>query len=165
MPIEAIIDTLEQQDALYSQMIELADQKTPALVKGDLDALNALLMKERKLVKAAGELEERRTTQVNIHFSKLQLRLRSGKLADLIRTVSQPEDKQKLTEIQQELSGKLERLRMKNEHNQQLLRQSLEFIEFSLELASDQPHDDYTYIHPQAGPGGYAKAGMFDRKG
>ncbi|OXM14134.1 flagellar protein FlgN [Paenibacillus herberti] len=165
MTIQDLIDTLDQQSGLYRELLELATDKTPTLVKGDVDALSALLMKERKLAKRIEELEIRRQTLVNIHFSRLQLRLRSGKLSDLIRTVNQPEQKQRLTELQEELSQLLEDVRSRNEHNLALTKQSLEFIDFSLELTSDAPYDDYTYIHPQINPAGYSKAGMFDRKG
>ncbi|MCM3750190.1 flagellar protein FlgN [Paenibacillus pasadenensis] len=165
MTIQELIDTLEQQSGLYRELLELAAAKTPVLVKGDVNALSALLMKERKLAKQIEELEVRRQTLVNIHFSRLQLRLRSGKLSDLIRTVNQPEEKQRLAELQKELTQLLEDVRSRNEHNLALTKQSLEFIEFSLELTSEAPYDDYTYTHPQLSPAGHAKAGMFDRKG
>ncbi|MGU3471507.1 flagellar protein FlgN [Paenibacillus sp. D51F] len=148
MRIEDIIATLEDQQALYSQLNELAEEKTPALVKGDLDVLNKILMKERKLTKTAEELETRRMTQVNIHFSRLQLRLRTGRLSDLIRTISNPEDKQRLAEIQNALSVKLEQLKMKNDHNQQLAEQAVSFVNYSIELLSVEPEQDYIYKHP-----------------
>ncbi|QJC53779.1 flagellar protein FlgN [Paenibacillus albicereus] len=165
MTVQDLIETLGQQSGLYRELLELAAAKTPVLVKGDVDALSAILMKERKLARRAEELEVRRQMQVNIHFSKLQLRLRSGKLSDLIRTVNQPEEKQRLSELQEELTRLLQDVQQRNEHNLALTKQSLEFIDFSLELTADAPYDDYTYVHPQLHPAGAVKAGMFDRKG
>ncbi|SDS98558.1 FlgN protein [Paenibacillaceae bacterium GAS479] len=165
MTIQELIDTLQQQSGLYQELLELAVAKTPVLVKGDVDALSALLMKERKLAKRLEELEVRRQMLVNIHFSRLQLRLRSGKLSDLIRTVNQPEEKQLLTELQEGLSQMLDGLRQHNDHNQQLTAQSLQFVNYSIDLLTEDSGEDYIYKNPMTPQGDAKRVRMFDTKG
>ncbi|AJY74518.1 flagellar protein FlgN [Paenibacillus beijingensis] len=165
MSVQAVLETLREQLELYGQLLETAEQKTPVLVKNDIERLNVIMSKERKLVQKADELELRRSMLTNTYFSRLSLRLRSGKLSDMIRTVNHPGEKQQLIDIQSELAARLTELQRKNEHNQQLIRQSLDFIEYSLELVVDNPSDDFTYQHPMNRLSGGPRAGLFDTRG
>lgn len=165
MSVQAVLETMRQQLELYGQLLETAEHKTPVLVANDIERLNAILTKERKLVQQAEELELRRIMLTNTYFSRLSLRLRSGKLSDMIRTVNHPEEKQQLIVIQSELAARLAELQRRNDHNQQLIRQSLDFIEYSLELVVDSPGEDFTYRHPMNRLGRGPRAGLFDTRG
>ncbi|QYR22107.1 flagellar protein FlgN [Paenibacillus sp. sptzw28] len=161
---ESIVETLQQQLELYELLLETAKQKTPVLVCNDVEQLNGLTLKERKLLNRAEELEVQRTTQANIHFSKLGYRTRNGKLSDMIRTTTQPHEKLKLMELQQQLSAKLEELKKVNDLNQQLIAQSLRFIEYSIDLLMETPYDDLVYQHPVNKGNGLRPSGLFNTR-
>jgi hypothetical protein len=164
--IPAIVETLEKQKELYGQLLESAKLKTPVLVNNDVEQLNAIMKKERKLIQQAEELEQQRIRQTSAYFQTFGIiRVRAGKISDIIRTVTNPADKRTLIELQQTLSELLAELKKVNEHNQQLIAQSLEMIRFSIDLMTVNPNEDVIYQHPMNPGYGGSRRGMFDTIG
>ena len=164
MAVQDIVRILDEQEELYGQLLETANEKTPVLVKGDIDQLNAIVQKERKLIARAEQLEQQRILATHRHFVSLGYISRMNTLREVIQSVNQPELKQRLIEQQQELSRLLEELRRVNDLNQQLIRQSLAFIEYSIELLVGNPAEDIVYQHPQKNQGTGGRNGVFDRR-
>jgi flagellar biosynthesis/type III secretory pathway chaperone len=164
MAVQDIVRILDEQAELYGQLLETANEKTPVLVKGDVDQLNAIVQKERKLIARAEQLEQQRILETHRHFVSLGYISRMNTLREVIQSVNQPELKQKLIDQQRALSGLLEELRRVNELNQQLIRQALAFIDYSIGLAVDDPAEDIVYQHPQKNPGGAGRTGIFDTR-
>ncbi|BBH23903.1 hypothetical protein Back11_52480 [Paenibacillus baekrokdamisoli] len=164
--VEAIVETLGKQALLYSQLLVLAKQKTPLLVKNEVEQLNAIMQKEKKLLKQVEELEQLRMQLSGQFFSSLGLlRYRGGRLIEMIRIVASAQDKQKLTELHSELTELLGELQNVNELNQQLIEQSLKFIDYSIDLMVEDPNEDMTYQHPLSPGYGNARNGLFDTRG
>jgi len=163
MSVQSIIEVLQQQEDIYRELIATAEAKTPVLVNNDLQQLNLIIMQERKLVKKAEELEKQRYQMTYNHFATLGTRYRY-KLVDLIQVVHIAEEKQTLMKFHKELNALLADLQEKNELNQQLIQQSLSFLDYSLELLVDYPEEEYTYQHPQQSGYGKQGKGRFDIK-
>lgn len=164
--VESIVETLEKQAVLYSQLLELAKQKTPLLVKNEVEQLNAIMQKEKKLLKQVEELEQVRMQLSGQFFSSLGLlRYKGGRLSEMIRTVTSAQDKQKLTELHGQLTGLLNDLQKVNQLNQQLIEQSLKFIDYSIDLMVDDPNENITYQHPLSLGYGNTRNGLFDTRG
>lgn len=164
--VESIVETLEKQAVLYSQLLELAKQKTPLLVKNEVEQLNAIMQKEKKLLKQVEELEQVRMQISGQFFTSLGLlRYRGGRLSEMIRTVTSAQDKQKLTELHGQLTALLSELQKVNQLNQQLIEQSLKFIDYSIDLMIEDPNEDITYQHPRSPGYGNARSGLFDTRG
>ena len=164
MALAGIIDTLEEQTKLYEQLLNSAKEKTPVLVRNDVDSLNTILQQERKLLVRADELEKTRLAHTYRYFHEIGYKSRLHNLTELIRSVYQPQDKQALIGKQQELSGMLKELQQINELNQQLIAQSLAFINYSIDLVVEDPAEDVTYQHPHNKPGGSGRTGIFDTR-
>lgn len=159
-----IVRILDEQAELYGQLLDTANEKTPVLVQGDVEQLNIILQKERKLIAQAEQLEQQRILETHRHFVSLGYISRMNTLRELIQSVNQPELKQRLIEQQQELSRLLGELRRVNELNQQLIRQALAFIDYSIGLVVDDPAEDIVYQHPQKSAGGGGRNGIFDTR-
>jgi len=164
MAVQDIVRILDEQAELYDQLLDTANEKTPVLVKGDVEQLNVILQKERKLIARAEQLEQQRILETHRHFVSLGYISRLNTLREVIQSVNQPELKQKLIDQQLELSQLLGELRRVNELNQQLIRQALAFIDYSIGLAVDDPAEDIVYQHPQKNPGGGGRNGIFDTR-
>lgn len=166
MDVESIIATLEQQADVYEQLLALAKEKTPYLVHNKVDALNEVIQKERKLLKTAEELEQQRMRLSGQYFTSLGiLRYKGGKISEMIRTVTSPQDKKRLTELHASLSISLDQLQKVNQLNQQLVEQSLKFINYSVDLLVEDPNGDMTYQHPLSPGYGNARTGLFTTRG
>ncbi|OUM94969.1 MAG: hypothetical protein A9Z00_12025 [Thermobacillus sp. ZCTH02-B1] len=164
MAVQDIVRILDEQAELYGRLLETANEKTPVLVKGDVDRLNAIVQQERKLIARAEQLEQQRILATHRHFVSLGYISRMNTLREVIQSVNQPELKERLIGQQRKLSQLLEELRRVNELNQQLIRQSLAFIEYSIELLVGNPSEDIVYQHPQKNHGTGGRNGVFDRR-
>jgi flagellar biosynthesis/type III secretory pathway chaperone len=158
------MEILQKQSEVYEQLNNLADEKTPVLVRNDVQQLNAIMLQERKLVKRAEELEVSRMQHTNIYFANMRSHYRLGKLSDLIKAVSNADDKVALNQYHRLLTDLLGDLKKKNDLNQQLIEQSLTFLDFSMQLLVDDPSDDYTYKHPQTLAYGKSSGFGYDKK-
>ncbi|QHW32590.1 flagellar protein FlgN [Paenibacillus rhizovicinus] len=166
MDVRSIIETLEKQAAVYEHLLALAKEKTPYLVHNKVDLLNATIQKERKLLKTADELELQRMTLSSHYFSSLgMLRYKGGKISDMIKTVTSPQDKSRLNELHQQLTRALDELQKVGRLNKQLIEQSLKFINYSVDLLVEDPNGDYTYQHPRSNGYGNVRTGLFNTKG
>ncbi|SDX28297.1 flagellar protein FlgN [Paenibacillus sp. CF384] len=166
MIVETIIATLEQQAEVYKQLLVLAKEKTPYLVHNQVEQLNAAMQKERKLLKTAEELEQQRMRLSGQYFTGVgMLRYKGGKISEMIRTVTSPHDKKRLIDLHTILSESLDELKKVSEFNQQLIEQSLKFINYSIDLMVEDPNSDITYQHPLSPGYGNARAGLFNTRG
>ena len=62
--IETLVNTLEKENDEYVKLFEISKQKTPIIVKGDIDALRDIVAKEQYLADNIAALEHTRTETV-----------------------------------------------------------------------------------------------------
>ncbi|MGO4370619.1 flagellar protein FlgN [Paenibacillus sp. 2TAB19] len=148
MSTNAIVQLLQQQHELYGRLLELEQCKKPFILANDVVQLNVVTQKEKLLITSADELEKKRVFETARYYKDMGFRFRSGVMTELIKSVSNAEEKQELIKIQQELAGLLQQLKQVNDLNQQLIQQSLSFINFSIDLMQENPTEDVTYQHP-----------------
>ncbi|MFD0590657.1 flagellar protein FlgN [Paenibacillus sp. GCM10027627] len=148
MSIAKITELLEKQLALYGKLLECEESKKDLIIKNEIVQLNVVTQKEKLLTAQAEELETNRLLATARYFKDIGFRTRSGVLSDLIKSVNNPEEKQQLTRLYDELTSLLKKLKHINEANQQLIQQSLDFINFSIDLMMEDPNEDVVYQHP-----------------
>ncbi|MBW7454269.1 flagellar protein FlgN [Paenibacillus sepulcri] len=166
MSVEIIVETLEKQAELYALLLETAKLKTPVLVKNEVEQLNAIIQKERKLLVQAEKLELQRMQYSHSYFQSIGvIRYKGGKIIDIIRTITSPQEKKELTELHGKLTGLLDELQKVNKLNQELTMQSLKFIDYSIDLVIEDPNDSVTYQHPMNTGYGNQRNGFFDTRG
>ncbi|MBD2845836.1 flagellar protein FlgN [Paenibacillus sp. IB182496] len=164
MSLAELIQTLDHQAAIYKQLLDIAEAKTAVLVRNNVEQLNQFLQKERKLVTEAESLEVRRAQLTSRHFATIGYRGTGYTISELIRSTHHSEPKQQLIEMQQALASMLEELKRRNELNQQLVRQSLAFVDYSVSLVVEDPSEDLIYKHPQKQLAMNGKNRMFDSR-
>ena len=59
--IDTLIDTLFKENEEYETLLELSIEKTGVIVRADNDGLNAIVMKEQKIIERINALEKKRT--------------------------------------------------------------------------------------------------------
>lgn len=141
MDFSNVIATLNKQMKLYNSLYQICLQKTEIVKKGEIEALNQLMTNEQKHVTTIAVLENERINEVQ--------RLFQGDGNEL-PTISQcieyasGEQKQKLQQLFDELSGILAKIKQQNDLNQELITSSLQFVNFSLNLLRPKL-DNYNY--------------------
>ena len=133
--IENLITILEQESELYERLIKESVDKTPVIVSNDLQRLSEANDREQRVVDEITSISHKRNQALGEIATVL------GKDADTI-TVSevielmakQPEFQHPLIAVRDKMLKQADLLRQVNVHNQNLLKESLEMTEYSINL-------------------------------
>ncbi|MBR3103170.1 MAG: flagellar protein FlgN [Lachnospiraceae bacterium] len=132
--MENIIEVLEKENAEYRTLIKLSEEKTPIIIKGDLENLNRITEAEQVIVARIQKLEkERMSTMADI--AEVTNFKADIKLGDLITMMDKhPEEQKKLQDLHDRLKETMRRMKQVNEQNRDLLQDSLEMVQFEMNL-------------------------------
>ena len=155
------MSNLEKTYRLNESLLQLSTKKTDILKKGDFDALNELTANEQKHIQAIEQLEKQREKLLS------ELVKTSGNptvtLSDCLELVNDTE-REKLNEFKEKLTQQLKELQNRNDLNEQLIQQSLQFIQVSLNLFRPQ-QEQITYAPPnKQNTNGLEANSIFNRK-
>ncbi|MFC6334906.1 flagellar protein FlgN [Paenibacillus septentrionalis] len=162
---QQLIQQLKQLLLIYRALFTLADEKKAAIIANDIEAINMITMKESKALKPVPELEN----GIRALLTKLQRELGfrpklKMMLSEMVQLIIDPNQKQELSELQSDLAQVADRLKGANEHNQQLIQLSLDYVHFSLDVICGPPEDEVTYKRPSPGNDTQRRTGLYDTR-
>lgn len=155
MSAEALTVIMNKMLKLHKSLYELTVKKTDIVKKGDTAALDQLLKDEQAHVAAINKLEQERLAVSTTILPAASLQ----EIAE-----ANTSEKDQLLTIKEELLEVISEIKTRNELNQQLIHQSLQFINFSKSLVMPQ-EKEFNYGPPagkKAKPG--QTPGMFNSK-
>ena len=133
--IEKLVNVLEQENEEYTILVDLSNQKTPVLIRGDLKQLGKITDEEQNVVGRINKLEKERSTILNDIANVVNRDVKNLKLVNLIQMLEKkPEEQKPLVEVHAKLQTTLKAMKMVNEHNQSLIQSSLEMVSYDLNL-------------------------------
>ena len=165
--MEEMISTLSQEKDLYLTLLPIAEEKTKAIVANDLEALQRITDKEQEAIDRVGALERKRAEVLNNMGIVLGRKPEELTLTELIKVAEkQPKVQADLCELKDALAKSVKRLADLNERNGALIRQSLEMIEFNMNLLQSTRMVQGNNYTRNAGESelGVTQTGMFDAK-
>ena len=133
--IEELITTLEKENEIYKELIPIAEKKTRVIIKNDLEALREITKNEQDAVDRITALEGKReevVTNIAIVLNQKADELNLKKIIQILK--KQPEEQQKLSKLRDSLKASVNRLSQINAQNKVLIDESLEMIEFNMNL-------------------------------
>lgn len=131
-----LISILQEQKKIYGELLELSRQKQENLIKGDIAALEAITGQEEGMVFQVGKLEEKRENCFNSLVEQYGLE-KELTLQELLPQV--PEQyRSALGKIHEDFAALLTALKKFNQENTNLIEQSLRFVNFSVDVISQQ---------------------------
>ena len=113
---------------------------------GDIEALKAITNEERKLIKMVNTAQKDLLNHAKDFLEQHSISMDTPTLQDCLPYVKAQEH-QTLTTLQSQLVEKVSLLKKQNDLNQQLLKQSLSFVQLSLDLLTPDI-DTYNYERP-----------------
>lgn len=144
--IDTFINVIKEEIELIGELVGLAEKKQNYI--NDAEQVGTISHQEQKLIDKLEKLEQERHQLLDIISPTKTMQEWLNETGDPI-----------VNGLFQELQDKLSRLRLVNYTNQELIRESLNFVQFSLNLLIEDS------------PGTYAKEGqqsnhksLFDRK-
>ncbi|MEK5059518.1 flagellar biosynthesis protein FlgN [Paenibacillus sp. FSL H7-0326] len=165
MSFNQLIVSIEELNICHEQLIKLGETKKQTIIQNKVNEMIAITNAESKLVKRIEELELDRQEAV---YGVLQQRGIKSRLnltmPELIRLIFDQTDKQRLETALGQLSDTLTTLKQLNEINQQLLKQSLSYIDFYVETLSYRPETEVTYQNPADKQHNAQSSGLFDTR-
>ena len=165
--IEELIMVLGDEEKIYSEIIPVAEKKTQIIVNNDLQSLNSITEEEQELLGKISKLEKKRQEvirNIGIVMNKKESELNFVTIIELLK--GQEKEQEELRKLHDKLKRTIDVLSTLNERNQMLIKQSLEMIDFDINLMQS--------LRTSPGVGQYniasevemqgMKSGMFDAK-
>ncbi len=133
--IEELIMVLGDEEKVYSEIIPVAEKKTQIIVNNDLQSLTGITEEEQELVGKISKLERKRQEvirNIGIVMNKKESELNFITIIELLN--GQEKEQEELRRLHDKLKATIEMLAVLNERNQLLIKQSLEMIDFDINL-------------------------------
>ncbi len=133
--IEELIGTLNKENDEYGKLLELSKRKSAAIVARDIPALEKITDDEQIVMTTIENLDVKRAEVTKDIADVINKDVESLKLSVLIELLSkQPDEQKSLSDVHDRLKVTVESVRQINESNRQLIDQSLEMVEFDLNM-------------------------------
>ncbi len=126
---------LEQETKIYEAISKISKSKTNIIVQGKVQELENMVKLEQALILQLGKLENEREKTVENLAKQLDIKSSQFTISELARHLG-GEAGQKLKTYQEHLARSINNLKDANELNSKLIKNSLEYIEFSINLIS-----------------------------
>lgn len=150
MSVENIISTLEKLEKMHKSLLELANKKTDFIKANDTEQLDNMLKTEQAHVAAIETLEQQRQAMVTDYLQAKGIAFTDiPTVAQVIDATDGPE-KQALQEVRERLVALLADLKKRNDLNQKLVFQSLQFVNLTLDMLRPQRQQASTFNYSGA---------------
>lgn len=133
--IEELIDTLNKENDEYGKLLELSQRKSAVIVSRDIPALEKITDDEQSVMTSIGRLDAKREQVTRDIADVINKDVETLKLSVLVDLLSkQPDEQKRLSQIHDKLKTTVGNVRRVNESNRQLIEQSLEMVDFDLNM-------------------------------
>ena len=133
--VETLVDVLDREGSLYEKLLGLSSQKTTIIIKGDLKALAEITDEEQCIIGDIQAAEKQRQTAMTDIANVLNMDVNSLKLTDLIQVLEKrPADQRNLAVQRDRLVAVADNVRRVNGQNQELLKSSIEMVQFEMNI-------------------------------
>ena len=133
--IDELIDTLKLENSEYEELLKLSKEKTPVIIKGDVILLNEIVAKEQIHTDNLATLENKRTQAVLDIATVLNKDVNTLTIKEIINLLKgQYKEQQDLANAYDKLKMTLNDMVVINDINKQLIEESLELVDFNINL-------------------------------
>ncbi len=133
--MEELLEVLGEEEKQYQELIELADVKSQAIIKADIDKLSEVTTQEQNAASTLLNLSNKRARVLDdmaTVLGKDPAKMTINKMIGYLE--NQPEEQKKLSERRDRLLEVGTQMQRLNQQNETLLKQALEMVEFDLTL-------------------------------
>lgn len=133
--IDDLVNTMSEENDIYRELIPIASEKTRVIIKNDLTALQEITDREQLVIEKITALERKREEVIKNIGTVLNRDPATLDMKNLIKIMGkQPAEQARLAGIHDELASTLKTLIAINDRNKVLIQQSLEMIDFNINL-------------------------------
>ena len=133
--MENLIEILNKESEGYEGLLETSRKKTTVIIKGDLEALTQLTEEEQTKTDKILNLEKKRIEVTKDMANVLNMDVNTLKLTKLVDVLSsRPEEQKALAAAIDRIKASALAVQQVNKQNSELLKNSIEMVEFELGL-------------------------------
>ncbi|WP_434577717.1 flagellar protein FlgN [Thermoanaerobacterium thermosaccharolyticum] len=134
--INDLIDVLNGEMLLYKDLLDISSKKTDVIIHGKIQELDNMTKVEGSIICRLSKLEEEREKILSGYDDTGEITI-----SELCKMLPE-DDAKKLKKIQKEFESLLKALNERNDLNKSLLQQSIEFVNYSLSIISNNLIED-----------------------
>lgn len=146
--VNQLIKAIEQLTDFHQQLLSLSKNKTEAIKESDNEQLVKHLTKERQVIQKVERLEQARVKLVDQFFTKRDIQSDERTITELLQALPDKEDQKVLEKSVAQLIQLIVALRENEQLNNELLQQSMQFVQLSLDMI--QPQTQHIHYGEQA---------------
>ena len=160
--VKTLIEILDKEAEIYEALLKLSHEKTDVIVQGKVTELENITKVEQSMILRLAKLEENREKIVEKLSEEIGMDADSITVTELEKVLPKDQSKE-LAECQKKLTGIFSDLKNSNDLNARLIKNSLDYINFSVNVLSNvgSPGDIYGKSGQSNDPG---KRNFFDVK-
>lgn len=133
--MESLIDVLQRESALYEELLAIASRKTPVIVSGDLETLAKITDEEQLQVEKITNVDKERAMAMKDIANVLNRDPKKMRITDIVRMLDKrPQEQAELARQKDRLVSMVNQVKRVNDQNQELLKSSLEMVEFEMNI-------------------------------
>ncbi len=131
--VQNVINILKREYNYYNDMLELSKTKKSIIIEGKVSELDKIVKLEQKMVFDIGQLERAREQETEQICKLSGIDMDTASLSELTKVLGS-KYRDELAKLQGMLSDTLNELKTINELNGKLIQQSLEYIDYSVNI-------------------------------
>lgn len=140
---EKLILALEKDCEIYGEILRLGEEKKQIIVEGNIEELEKMTAREHALIASLMKLEEIRDKIITEIMN--QTGLTTVNVIDDIIAVLDEDTQSKLLNVKRKLNNLMRDVKTVNESNGSLIKQSLDIIEFNVNLMTSMGETETNY--------------------
>ncbi|TYQ15013.1 UNVERIFIED_CONTAM: FlgN protein [Acetivibrio alkalicellulosi] len=144
--MDSLFEILNQEALIYEDILKISRDKTDIIIKGKVNELENITKLEQSLIVKMGKLEILRESLIEEISQELDIK-ESNATVSLIAQHLDKDTSTKLYEYKSKMENLLAELKDINELNSKLLQNSIDYIDFSLNVLSSASESDNNYGH------------------
>lgn len=134
MSIAPLLNKLQDLLKAHETLLLISDEKTDVLIEGNMEAFQKILLSEKKAVKELSRAENERQKVSTQYASDYKLTEEEVTVTSLIERLTDSDEHKHLEDITTKLVNCITELKRKEEMNRVLIQQSMQFVQFSLDV-------------------------------
>jgi len=119
---------------IHKELLKTSQEKTEIIKAGDIEKLQHTLTKERKYIQLLEQFEAKRERNVKKWFEENQITTNEFTITNILEMTHNEIDKKNLEQVMVQLTTVITQLKQQEQLNQDLTRQSLQFVQMSLNM-------------------------------
>lgn len=135
-PLNELINVLEEEAVIYDGVLKNSKEKTEVIIEGKVNELEKMVKLEQSFIMQLSKLESRREELIGEISEQAGIKQEDITISELMKNADEGQ-KEALKKLQDRIVRVIEELKNTNALNSRLIKNSLDYINFSLGLFTD----------------------------